>query len=138
MPMTPLPDTPPGGVYYDTSPATSVDGHEKEPLPAYLREFRPDEEVDVPALCCRLGIAGLFKGPDQAINGDNMSSTLTSSTRYAFPASSIADDEETDVPPWETFENENKVENKYCDSRASFNPPSHGLDDVFPAMPCTQ
>ena len=49
--MTPLTDTPPGGVYYNTSPANSVDGRETEPLPAYLREFRPDEEADLPALC---------------------------------------------------------------------------------------
>eukprot|EP00972_Heterocapsa_arctica_P107137 15785357-Heterocapsa_arctica.AAC.1 len=64
MPMTPLPDTPPGGVYYNSSPANSVDGSGEESLPAYLREFRPDDEADVPALCCRLGIAGLFNGPD--------------------------------------------------------------------------
>eukprot|EP00972_Heterocapsa_arctica_P000975 136269-Heterocapsa_arctica.AAC.1 len=56
---------------YNTSPANSVDGNENEPLPVYLREFRPDEEAALPALCCPLGIAGLFYGPDQAINGDN-------------------------------------------------------------------
>eukprot|EP00972_Heterocapsa_arctica_P052173 7673833-Heterocapsa_arctica.AAC.1 len=70
MPMTPVPGTPPGGAYYNTSPANSVDGLGEEPLPAYLREFRPDEEADIPALCCRLGIAGLFLGPDLAINGE--------------------------------------------------------------------
>eukprot|EP00972_Heterocapsa_arctica_P045972 6783027-Heterocapsa_arctica.AAC.1 len=134
MPMTPLPDTPPGGVYYNTSPANSVDGFEEESLPAYFCEFRPDEDADVPALCCRLGIAGLFLGPDLAINGESLSSTNTSTTRFASPASSIADDEGSDVPPWEMFDTECNVENEYCESRASSNPPSHGSDDIIPAM----
>eukprot|EP00972_Heterocapsa_arctica_P115218 16446615-Heterocapsa_arctica.AAC.1 len=71
----------PWGGYYNSSPANSVDSSEEESLPAYLRGCRPDE-------------AGLFLGPDIAINGDKLSSNT--STRFASPASSIADDECSD------------------------------------------
>eukprot|EP00972_Heterocapsa_arctica_P063343 9345209-Heterocapsa_arctica.AAC.1 len=71
VPPTPVAGLPPGGVYYDSSPANSVDSLDEsggDQFPAFLREFCPDEESAVPALCCRLGIAGIFKGPDVAVN----------------------------------------------------------------------
>eukprot|EP00972_Heterocapsa_arctica_P071614 10579642-Heterocapsa_arctica.AAC.1 len=61
------------------------------------------------------------------------------STRIASPASSIDDDDDcSDIPPWEMFDTECNVENEYCESRASSNPPSNGSDNIIPAMPCTQ
>eukprot|EP00972_Heterocapsa_arctica_P049765 7321999-Heterocapsa_arctica.AAC.1 len=109
MPSAPVPGTPLGGDYYSSSPANSIEGSQ-DSLPAYLREFRPDEETDIPALCCRLGISGLFIGPDVAINGDKVPSDT--STRFASPASSVADDEEdSDVAPWGIFDKECNIEN---------------------------
>eukprot|EP00972_Heterocapsa_arctica_P100412 14808122-Heterocapsa_arctica.AAC.1 len=68
MPPTPIPENPFGGDEYSQSPADSIEDSQ-ESLPEYLRELRHDEG-DPPALCCRLGISGLFLGPDVAIIGE--------------------------------------------------------------------
>eukprot|EP00972_Heterocapsa_arctica_P022252 3273064-Heterocapsa_arctica.AAC.1 len=59
MPSTPVPGALLGGEYYSSSPANSVEGSQ-ESIPEYLREFCHDEAFDHSALCCRLGISGLF------------------------------------------------------------------------------
>eukprot|EP00972_Heterocapsa_arctica_P108587 15990333-Heterocapsa_arctica.AAC.1 len=61
------------------------------------------------------------------------------STYLASPASSVVGEEnDSDIAPWEAFDEECNWETEYCDSRVMSNPPSLGSDEIIPAMPCTQ
>eukprot|EP00972_Heterocapsa_arctica_P000692 100368-Heterocapsa_arctica.AAC.1 len=57
-----------------------------------------------------------------------------SGTRFASPASSVAGDSDSDIPPWEKFEEELYWETEYCESQWRLAP----AEDSVPAMPCTQ
>eukprot|EP00972_Heterocapsa_arctica_P050925 7485579-Heterocapsa_arctica.AAC.1 len=86
----------------------------------------PDE---APALCCRLGIEGLFKGPVD----DCASTTICGSesgTSFASPASSVNGDSDSEVPPWAKLEEEANWETKYLASQRRLAP-----SDVASAMP---
>eukprot|EP00972_Heterocapsa_arctica_P025939 3818632-Heterocapsa_arctica.AAC.1 len=75
----------------------------------------PDE---APALCCRLGLDGLFKGP---VVPDECASTTVcgsdSGTSFASPASSGNGDSDSEVPPWVKLEDEANWKAEYIASQ---------------------